>query len=270
MKMQKSARHGLDAVPAAWWLGTALAGLVAVLTLQHALAGAPLVLFSRFLSPAAALPPETLSVKRAAAKAPPLPAAVSIAGVPFTPQAPQGDWSLPFSEACEEAAVLMAVSWAQGVSSLSPAEVTREILEQVAFENYTFGYNQDTGLAETLELFTRHYGYRNAVLRYDIRLDDIRREIAADSVVLVPVAGALLKNSYYISPPPYHMIVLIGYDDVAGEFITNDPGTRYGAGFRYPYGRLWDAVHDWTGSEETILSGRKGMIAVRKHEGSEQ
>lgn len=263
---------------AMWWLGGALAGLVSVLTLQHALAGAPLILVAPQApaaprepaggAPAAAAsyssPSRPDAVPAAGRALPALPAMASIPGVPFTPQAPQGDWSLPFGEACEEASVLMAVSWARGVQTLSPAQAEREILDQVAFENYAFGYNHDTSLAQTLKLFTRHYGYRNASLRYDITLEDIKRELAGGSVVLVPVAGALLKNPYYASPPPYHMIVIRGYDDVAGEFIANDPGTRYGADFRYPYDRLWGAIHDWTGADETILAGRTGMIVVKK------
>lgn len=276
--MQILPRSPADIAGAAWWLGGALAGLVSVLALQHALVGMPLVLiappapaeFSESAggaSAAAASYPSpsrgsALAVPAAGRALPALPTAVSVPGVPFTPQAPWGDWSLPFGEACEEASVLMAVSWARGIRTLSPVQAEREILSQVSFENHTFGYNHDTSLAQTLKLFTRHYGYRNVSLRYDITLQDIKRELASGNVVLVPVAGALLGNPYYTSPPPYHMVVIRGYDDVAGEFIVNDPGTRYGAGFRYSSGRLWDAVHDWTGSEETILTGRKGIIVV--------
>ena len=58
------------------------------------------------------------------------------------------------------------------------------------------------------------------------------------------------------------MVVVRGYDDVAKEFIVNDPGTRFGEGYRYPYATLWAASHDWTGSDATVTAGRKAMIVV--------
>lgn len=275
--MQTNPRLAVDAAWALWWLGAALAGLMAVLSIQHALTGVPVLLLASSVPTAQALRPEPVSAARTTNQAPPaLPAAVFIPGVPFTAQAPQGDWSLPFGEACEEASVLMAVSWARGAGALSPLQAEREILGQVAFEDYAFGYHFDTSLAQTLKLFTRYYDYRNVALAYDIRPEDIKRELARGNLVLVPVAGALLANPYYASPPPYHMIVLIGYDDVAGEFIAHDPGTRRGASFRYPSARLFTAIHDWTGSDATVSSGRKGMIVVRpenvsrKQDNSEQ
>lgn len=267
-EMQTNSRAATDA---AWGLGAALAGLIAVLAVQHALAGVPFVLVASPSPSALALLPEPLNKASPDRQAPPaLPAAAFIPGVPFTPQAPQDDWSLPFSEACEEASVLMAVSWARGVSALSPIQAEREILGQVAFEDYAFGYNHDTSLAQTVKLFTRYYGYPNVALAYDIRPEDIKRELSRGNLVLVPVAGVLLANPYYASPPPYHMVVVRGYDDVAGEFIVNDPGTRRGAGFRYPSIRLWEAIHDWTGSDATISSGHKGMIVVRPETGSSE
>ncbi len=263
-KMQTNPRLAADAAWALWWLGAALAGLIAVLSIQHALAGVPVVLRASSVPGASALRPEPVSAAPTTSQAPrALPAAVFIPGVPFTAQAPRGDWSLPFGEACEEASVLMAVAWARGAGALSPLQAEREILGQVAFEDYAFGYHFDTSLAQTIKLFTRYYDYPNVALAYDIKPGDIKRELSRGNIVLVPIAGALLANPYYASPPPYHMVVVRGYDDVAGEFIVNDPGTRHGASFRYPSARLWAAVHDWTGSDATISSGRKGMIVVR-------
>lgn len=180
---------------------------------------------------------------------------------PFTSQAPFGNWGDPYGEACEEASAVMAVAWARG-ETLTPFGVDAEILNLVVFENYYFGYNHDTALAETARIITRYYGHAGAVVRYDIALDDIRRSLAGGNIVILPVAGALLANPHYIGPPPYHMVVVHGYDDTAGEFIVNDPGTRYGKDYRYPYATLWNAIHDWTGADETVANGRKGMIVV--------
>lgn len=188
--------------------------------------------------------------------------------VPFSSQAPFGDWLQPFADACEEASVAMAMAWVRGETELPPERAREEILGQVAYERYYFGHHQDTALRETAKLFTRYYGYERIRLTYDIAPEDITRELSRGNLVIVPAAGRILANPYYISPPPYHMIVLVGYDEVAREFIVHDPGTKRGESWRYPYATLWEAIHDWTGSEETLFDGRKGMIVVMPPDGS--
>ncbi len=185
--------------------------------------------------------------------------------VPFSPQAPFGDWSQPWADACEETSVSMAMAWVRN-HDLTPDLAEREILNLVDFETYHFGYHRDTALRETQKLFTRYFGYENVRLAYDISLEDIKRELARGSIVLVPASGRVLarENPYYQSPPPYHMVVVRGYDDESGEIVVNDPGTKRGRAFRYSYGLFISAIHDWTGDEETVLDGRSGMIVVSR------
>ena len=152
-----------------------------------------------------------------------LPTSVRIK-VPFSPQAPFFDWSDPYAEACEEASVAMAMAWVRG-RNLTPETANAEILNMVAYENFYFGYNADTALRETAKIFTRYYGYKKIREVYDINPGDIKLELASGNIVIVSAAGTLLANPYYASPPPYHMLVIKGYDDISKEFITNDPWT---------------------------------------------
>lgn len=262
----------------------ALAGAAfAVIIFRHAAIGAPLSFYpSEFFYSAAAkyksiisasgnkyptfardIPGEMEdkpSIDASAAKSVNLPASVYIK-VPFTPQAPFLNWSDPYTEACEEASAVMAMAWARG-EDLTPLSADAGILGAIAYENFYFGYNHDTALRETAKIFTRYYGYKKIREAYGINLDDIKFELASGNIVIVPASGAMLANPYYASPPPYHMLVISGYDDISKEFITNDPGTRRGRGYRYAYDILWNAIHDWTGDEATLLEGRKGMIVV--------
>ena len=203
--------------------------------------------------------PQTPAVAPAPA---PLPARVSHA-VPFSPQAPFGNWSQPYQDACEEASVAMAMAWVRGEASLPPERARDEILDAVAFEDYNFGYHRDTALRETAKLITHLYGYPNISIAYDISTQDIKRELAVGNIAIVPASGLVLQNPHYTVPPAYHMVVVTGYDDAAGAFIVNDPGTKRGAGWRYSYQTLERAIHDWTGNPQTILEGRSGMIVVR-------
>jgi len=79
-----------------------------------------------------------------------------------------------------------------------------------------------------------------------------------------------LNNPNFKQPGPiYHMLVIKGYN--SWEFITNDPGTRKGNSFKYPYSTLINAVHDWNHdlavggmTEAEMAQGAKVMIAVSR------
>lgn len=239
-----------------WQAAGTLITAIAIAAWQHASIGAPALELAVPKSPLAARSQPT------AVTAETLPPHVDVE-TPFITQAPNGDWSEPYGEACEEASVAMALAWSRG-EALSPIDADSYIRRLVEFENYHFGYNADTALRETLKLITRAGRHKNAILLYDINRDDIRRALADGNIVIAPVAGALLKNPFYSVPPPYHMLVIRGYDDMTQEFITNDPGTKNGEKYRYSYDVLERAIHDWTGSDRTILSGRKGIIVTSK------
>lgn len=191
-----------------------------------------------------------------------IPAAFTIKGVPFTPQAPFANWDELHNEACEEASVLMVRRYFDGERGgrIDPAEADREIYDIVDWQKKHFGKYLDTNAEETMRILTEKYG-RKARLSTTVTVNAIKKEIAASRLVIVPAAGRMLPNPYFRRPgPAYHMLVIVGYNDT--EFITNDPGTRRGEGFRYKHADVLNAVHDWTGDKTTITSGRKVMIVV--------
>jgi hypothetical protein len=179
--------------------------------------------------------------------------------VPFTPQAPHANWDQPYQDACEEASALM-VHFFYGNRTFTPDIADDAILAAVAWEDQRFGSNKDTTAEQTAVMLRELYGYKNVDVVYDITADDIKRTIAAGFPVILPVYGRALGNQYFTPPgPEYHMLVVKGY--TRDKFITNDPGTRRGADFLYPYETLLSAVHDWNGGD--VLRGRKVMIVVR-------
>lgn len=218
----------------------------------------------RFLDPKAAEAGRPEFVAFAARKETVIPARREIA-VPFSAQAPFGDWGQPWQDACEETSVLMAVAWARGFD-LNPDFAATEILRGVAFENRVLGYHQDTNVADTARLFREFYHYENVdIWTSGVTIEDVKKELARGNLVIVPLAGKILakENPYFTSPPHYHMVVIRGYDEIAQEFIVNEPGTRHGEAFRYSFENLFAAIHDWTGSAETILDGQKAMLVVK-------
>lgn len=190
--------------------------------------------------------------------------------VPFASQAPFADWGEPYQEACEEAALIMVARYFSG-QTLTPAAMDEEIKKLVAWQKDRFGYYEDTTAAEVAQI-GREYFNLNAELDYDVSVDNIKKYLSQNKLVLVPAAGRILPNPYFRGEGPlYHMLVIRGY--TKDRFITNDPGTKRGEGFVYKYYDLINAIHDWprpTGGSksdvtaEQMLSGQKVMIVVSK------
>jgi len=95
-------------------------------------------------------------------------------------------------------------------------------------------------------------------------IEEMKRVLANDGVLILPMDGQVLENPYYTEPgPERHMLVVVGYDDATEEFITNDPGTRRGAEFRYSYENIFIAMRDYpTGDVLAIETLKKSAIAV--------
>jgi Peptidase_C39 like family len=182
--------------------------------------------------------------------------------VPFLCQAPYANWSQPWQDGCEEAAIIMAMRYVKG-KPVSRKSGNRELLDQVRFQRRKYGGHFDLTAAQSVQLIKDYYNYNDVSVRYDITIEDIKDELAKGNIVITPMAGRELENPYYTPPGPlYHYMVFKGYDGRSGEFITNDPGTKRGRNYRYKYQAAYAAIHDWTGDKQTIASGRKAMIIV--------
>jgi len=192
------------------------------------------------------------------------PASINLA-VPFTPQAPQANWDLPYQEACEEASMYMVYSFYNGLKAgLIPAEVAdSEILKITDFENEFIGNFLDTTAQQTADVIEGFYGFSQVDLIYDPTIKDIKSHIAAGRPVIVPAAGQNLGNPFFTPPGPlYHMLVIRGYTETG--FITNDPGTYRGEEFFYEYNQLMSAIGDW--NDGYPENGQKVVIVIYPEE----
>ncbi|MFC1598062.1 C39 family peptidase [Patescibacteria group bacterium] len=179
--------------------------------------------------------------------------------IPFTPQAPHAEWEMPYQEACEEAAIMMAARYLQGRVIEDEDDADRAILQLVDYGE-SIGYPIDTTAAETADTLTRFYDLETEVI-YSFSWDDVKSEVAQGHPVILPAAGRLLENPNYTEPGPlYHMLVVKGFSPE--HVITNDPGTKNGLDYKYEYDLLFNAVHDWNGGD--VENGAKAMIVVRE------
>lgn len=191
--------------------------------------------------------------------------------VPFVAQAPAGNWDDPRQQdGCEEVAAWMAIMWAKGENPpASFAEQEKRIQEIADWEEEKYGSYHDTSMTDTLiRIYNDYFGYEDASLVEDVTLNRIKKELSSGNLVQIPADGRKLKNPYYTQPgPERHNLLIIGYDDATGEFITNDNGTRQGKGYKYKYDVVLGAIRDYpTGFHEPISSVNKAMIVISKEE----
>ncbi len=185
------------------------------------------------------------------------PSSINLA-VPFTSQAPAANWDLPYQEACEEASVLMVDWYYKGVEEVSVEEADQAILDLIAFEE-SHGFPIDLTSEELAKLIQDYFGYTQVEVLENPSEELLKEHLAVGHPVIVPAAGRLLGNPYFRSPGPiYHMFVLRGYTQ--DLFITNDPGTRHGEAYTYPFDTVYNAMHDWNGGE--VETGVKQAIVI--------
>jgi len=183
--------------------------------------------------------------------------------VPFTSQAPNGVWDTIAEEMCEEASLLMVKAYFEGEKNavLDPETTRLDLQNMAAFEQELFGSYVDTSAEQTATIAEQYLGYPNSDILENPTVDQIKQALSNGTPVLVPAAGRLLHNPYFTSPGPvYHMFVIRGYTK-DGQFIVNDPGTKRGQAYVYPFETVMDAMHDWQ-PDQDITQGRKVVLIL--------
>lgn len=172
---------------------------------------------------------------------------------PFTSQAPLGDWNKPWSDFSEEATIYMAYKWAMQEEIGNRNEIADDLSQLGIWEEKWFGSSGDTTISQSLEMLNDYFGYYNAHIEYDLSLENLKWLIGLGNTLIIPVNGKILDNPHYGNPAPIHnQVFLIDFDDEAGEFIVNDPATRYGEASRYDYEKLLNSISDIDGSKVAL------------------
>lgn len=182
--------------------------------------------------------------------------------VPFTTQAPEGNWSEPWKNACEETSIYMVSRFYQD-DPIKREEAVKHIKEIFKVKNKEFQVSYDESL-ETIAALIKELGFPwSTRLVADPTAEMLKMELAQNHPIIVPVfAPALWGPDFAGDGPDYHVLVLIGYDDAAGEFIVNDPGTVSGESKRFPYDKFMNAIHDLNAKD--YRAGKKAVLFTQE------
>ncbi len=150
--------------------------------------------------------------------------------VPFTSQAPRGEWSDPRQQdGCEEASVLMAVFWARQ-EELTTSVAEREIIAMSDWEKDRFGSYIDTGIQDTADrLLAGYFNIQNYRIYPQANSSQLIEALDSGAIALLPINGQVFEPFHYTPPgPERHMVVVHGYEEATDSFLVHDPGTSVG------------------------------------------
>jgi hypothetical protein len=207
--------------------------------------------------------PPAVVISSAPAETPPTerPSSVRIE-MDFASQAPTGNWDPPYDEACEEASLIIVRHFLEQ-TPLNANTMNTDILAMVDHEE-SKGLPIDIDMPQLAQVARDMFGYDATVVEGgDVTIERIESELANGNPVIAPFAGQDLGNPYYSGDgPPYHVLVIVGYD--GNNFITHDVGTKRGEYYSYRKQTVMNAIHDWNGSVDTIRTGPKRILVVTK------
>lgn len=198
-----------------------------------------------------------LAARRLASPSPEPPPPGRLLQVPYSVQAPGGNWK-EFENACEEDALLMYHDYLEGDGrdQLPVGEATTQLRAMVQWQVSNWGAARDLDLQNTGKLAHDYWGYQYQVI--EATPASIRAAIAAGHPVIVPVMTHSLENHNYGPQTVYHEVLIKGY--TAGGVVTNDGGVKEGKDWFYSWDIIFRAIDAQT---PKMGQGRVALIVTK-------
>lgn len=171
-----------------------------------------------------------------------------ILDVPYISEAPDGNFSGNWKNGCEEASITMVEKYYAGQKSVGVIEAMSFMQNLFDTEDRLYGTNASTDAAQTIKIINNYTSF-SALIKDNPTIEDIRRQIRIKRPVISLHYGFDLQNPdipFSRVGSYYHMLVIVGYDNKAQEFITNDDGDmKSGKDHRYDYNLFMNSLHDY-------------------------
>jgi hypothetical protein len=205
------------------------------------------------ISAATNAPPEPIPVN--------LPAAV-ILPVPFTSQAPLGNWA-DRQHTCEEASLVMVDRYLRGDhNGTIDGRTADAAINQVS----TWKPALDLTSQQVGEVAKANWGWAFKILPADRQ--NMKQQLALGRPLIMGVRTHGLGNANYpgyrnhFEDPIYsvaHFLVVVGYNQ-SDQYILNDPGLTKGQGYAITYDQLMHAIDDHDQAYPHLNSGRVFLV----------
>lgn len=188
--------------------------------------------------------------------------------VPYTSQAPFGDWREPWKNACEETSITMIDYFYGGKHpgrTIEKHKARASIARAVQIKNNAYGKSLDENAKKIASLINNFFPYEAFVVE-NPTISQLKHEIDVGHPVIMVTYGKRLKNPYFVNGGSwYHVFVISGYDDKTKDFIVQEPGLlTKGLDYRYSYETIANAMHDYLPFRQTYR-GRPRAVFTTDH-----
>ena len=174
--------------------------------------------------------------------------------VPFIIEIPDGTWTGNWKNACEEASMSMVDQYYMGVSKISRAASKNIMNPLFAYQDSVWGGNADSNASRTVKIIEANLDFK-ATIKRNPTLDEIKNELRAGRPVISFHYAKYLANPghrFRVGGSYYHVMVISGFDDATGEFITEDSGAENGLDYRYKYDTLMATLGDFNHTTKKV------------------
>lgn len=188
----------------------------------------------------------------------------TILGVAYASQLPFGERNDPRqADGCEEASMVMAMAWVNG-GSVPADEIKRDIVNISEYERMIFGFFEDTSAQDTARVMREFYRYDNVVVKENITTEDIKQELAANRLVILPINTRMTGLAMYAGGPVRHTVVVVGYDDKNDELIIHDPLYNNIQNYPVPASAIGKALSNYYSGVRLAGNSGTALISVGK------
>jgi hypothetical protein len=168
--------------------------------------------------------------------------------VSYINEAPDGNFSGNWKNACEEASMTMVENYYLGNKYVSIKQAMDAMQKLFDYQDEIYGSNADSDAQRTMEIINNNLNYTATIIE-NPTVQQIKKEIQKKRPVITLHYGFELHNPnipFAVYGSYYHQMVVIGYDDIKKEFIVHDDGDqKYGANHRYGYDLFMNSLHDF-------------------------
>jgi len=171
-----------------------------------------------------------------------------ILDVPYINEAPDGNFTGNWKNACEEASMTMVEKYYLGEKSVSIDKTKKSMQKLFDYQNKIYGSNVNSDAQRTKDIIDNNLNYTATIIE-NPSIEQIKKQIQEKKPVITFHYGFDLHNPnipFAVNGSYYHTMVVIGYDDKTKEFVTNDDGDqKNGANHRYGYDLFMNSLHDY-------------------------
>lgn len=174
--------------------------------------------------------------------------------VPYIIEIPDGTWTGPWKNACEEASVAMVDQFYQGIHKIDKQASKKIMWPLFVYQDSIWGTNADSNASRTVKIIEANLDF-DATIKRNPTLEEIKAELRAGRPVISFHYAKYLNNPghrFRVNGSYFHVMALSGFDEAKKQFIVEDPGAENGLDYRYSYDTIMNTLADFNHTTKKV------------------